>query len=40
MNGVYCQQLSLTEVQVVEAARLAVHEVNEQGIIPGVSLGE
>ncbi|KAK3861492.1 hypothetical protein Pcinc_032564 [Petrolisthes cinctipes] len=34
-----CLQLSLTEVQVVEAARLAVQKVNEQGILPGVSLG-
>ncbi|KAG7174707.1 putative Metabotropic glutamate receptor 3-like 3 [Homarus americanus] len=38
-HGPQCDQLGLTEVQVLEATKMAVQRVNKLGLIPGVTLG-
>ncbi|XP_037796411.1 metabotropic glutamate receptor 6-like [Penaeus monodon] len=38
-SGRDCSKLGLTEVQIMEATRLAVQKVNELELIPGVTLG-
>ncbi|XP_047492170.1 metabotropic glutamate receptor 6-like [Penaeus chinensis] len=38
-SGRGCAKLGLTEVQIMEATRLAVQKVNELELIPGISLG-
>ncbi|XP_045582995.1 metabotropic glutamate receptor 3 [Procambarus clarkii] len=38
-HGPHCDQLGLTEVQVLEATKLAVHRVNQLNLVAGVKLG-
>nr|XP_053627649.1 uncharacterized protein LOC128685137 [Cherax quadricarinatus] len=37
--GSRCDQLGMTEVQVLEATKLAVHRVNQLSLVPGIKLG-
>ncbi|KAK7063152.1 hypothetical protein SK128_013222 [Halocaridina rubra] len=38
-HGKNCDKIGMTEVQVMEATKLAVQKVNELDLVPGVSIG-
>ncbi|XP_071531133.1 uncharacterized protein [Panulirus ornatus] len=38
-HGQHCEQLGLSEVQILEATKMAVQKVNHLGLVPNVTLG-